>query len=55
VLPSAMSISCTIYGLKALLKRYGNWNVVKSKHRGPPRVESGVLLYSNCSVGNVSP
>jgi hypothetical protein len=55
VLPLAMSISCTIYGLKALLKQYGNWNVVKSKHRGAPKAKSGVFLYSNHSVSSVSP
>jgi hypothetical protein len=54
-LPSAMSVSYTIYGLKALLKRYGNWNVVKSKHRGALKVKSGVFLYSNCSISSVGP
>jgi hypothetical protein len=55
VLPSAMSISCIIYGLKALLKQYGNWDVVKSKHRGDSKAKSGVFLYSNRSVSSVSP
>jgi hypothetical protein len=55
VLPSVMSTSYTIYGLRALLKQYGNWNVVKSKHRGVPKAKSGVFLYSNRSVSSVSP
>jgi hypothetical protein len=55
VLPSAISISCTIYGLKALLKRYGNWNVIKSEHRDALKAKSGVFLYSNRSISSVSP
>jgi hypothetical protein len=43
VLSSAMSVSYTIYGLKALLKQYGNWNVIKSRHRGASKVKSEVF------------